>query len=172
MDVYTVTVRETRLRRIQLVAESVDAACSAAAAVLDDGARVVDAQLHAEREPAAARSALDRLLTRDFLTLPSGPTGTVGDWVYHAAKGQDWALDKLPLIGLRLEPGGLVIGSPTSVPALAAWFRGTPWAKAELLAVLALVPGARRTNRTLAGVKSRAVILPIDTVLDMIGGAE
>lgn len=172
MQVYTVTLRETRLRRIQMVADSAGAAEIAAADVLPEGAKVVEIQLYTERQPAAAKKALHYLLSRDFMTLPSGPTGTVGDWVHHAANGEDWAMDRLPLIGLRVENDRLLIGSPTSVPALAAWFKGTHWAKAELLAALALVDGAKRTNRTMAGVKTRAVSLPLEPVLDMIGGAE
>ncbi len=172
MQVFTVTLRETRLRRIQMVSPDADDGRANAEAVLDEGAKVIDVQVYADRAPDAAAKALDRLLSRDFMALPSGVAGTVGDWIHHAANGADWALDKLPLIGLRVEQDRVVIGSPTSVPALAAWFKGTPWAKAELLNVLALIDGARRTNRTLAGVKSRAVSLPLEPVLDLIGRDE
>lgn len=172
MQVFVITLQEARPRRIKMVADDRDAALAAAKDVLPDGWRVLDIQLHADLKPQTASKALDRLLTRDFLTLPSGVTGTVGDWIHHAAKGEDWAIDQLPLIGVRVEPGRVVIGSPTSVPALGAWFRGTPWAKAELLNALALFAGAKRTNRGMAGVKTRAVSLPLEPVLDMIGRGE
>jgi hypothetical protein len=176
MQVFTVTLRETRVRRIQMVAEDARAAREAAQEVLCQGESVTDVQLYADRQPANVRAALEHLFSRDFMDIPANAdgdvvTGTVGDWVWHAAKGADWAADKLPLIGLRLENDRLLVASPQSVPALGAWFKGTPWAKGELIVALRTLPGVKRTNRSLAGVKTRAVMLPLDMALDLIGGA-
>lgn len=171
MHPYSVTVSETRTRRLRLVAADEAGAAEAARAVLRDGARVVSVQLYGDREVSAAAEALAHLLSRDFLPV-RGAVLSLETWLRAAVAGDAAAAAQLALAGLRVEGGRLIVGSPTSVPALAQWFRHTPWAKAELLAVLALVPGAERTNRTFAGVGSRAVSLPLSAVPGLEGGAE
>lgn len=168
MQVYTVTIAETRERRLRLAAPSHAAAQDAARAVLRPRDRILDLRLWGERDRTACEAALDHLMTRDFLELDSGVTPTVQDWIEHAVVYPS-ANEKLALAGLRVVAGEdghrLQIGSPACVPALAGWFRETAWAGSELLAVLALLDGARRIQCTFAGVRSRSISLPLTHVL-------
>lgn len=172
MQIYTVTIAETRERKLRLAAPSAGAAQDAARAVLRQRDRILDLRLWGERDRSASSAALDHLLARDFLELDTGVTPTVLDWV-AVASADPAANEKLALAGLRVVQADdgprLFVGSPASVPALAAWFRETPWAGSELLAVLALIDGARRTQCTFAGVRSRSISIPLSAVLEEFG---
>lgn len=169
MHVFTVTIAETRERRMRLVAASHAAAQDAARAVLRPRDRILDLRLWGERDQSACEAALDHLLHRDFLALDTGVTPTVREWVEHAVT-YPAANEKLALAGLRVtqaEDGHrLLIGSPASVPALATWFQSTARAGSELLAVLALIDGARRTQCTFAGIRSRSISIPLSAALE------
>jgi hypothetical protein len=169
MQVYAVTITEQRERRIRLAAASREGAIEAARAVARPKDRVVDVRLWGERDTRAGEEALSHLLSRDYLTFDGKPYAggiapTVGDWLTRAAGGLLAANERLALAGLRVLERRVFVGSPSSIPALAGWFRGTAWEGPELLAVLALLPGALRTNCTFAGLRSRAVSLPMESV--------
>lgn len=167
MQIFTATVVETRTRtrRFQLAANTPEDAAETARAVLREGGRVVEVRPYGARAAVAAKAAIDRLITRDFLPRGAGIEATVEDWILATLRGEAEAATSLALAGLRIEEGRIIIGSPTSVPTLARWFQATPWAGGELLSVLMLIDGAARTSRTFAGVSSRAVSLPLSAVI-------
>lgn len=163
MQIFSVTITESRSRKIRLVAPNAEKAAEAARAVLRPGDRIGSCRLWGDRDRGAGDNALQHLLSRDYLLMGEDRSvvPTVRDWVDLAAAGDAKANDRLVLAGMRVIDSGLMVGSPVSIPALAQWFQNTCWSGSELLAVLSLIDGASRTNRTFAGQPSRAVIVPM-----------
>ena len=154
MQIFNLTITESRERRVRVAAHTAEQAMMAAKSVLKPGARLLDCRLWGERDRAASHRALTHLINHDFLPFGGDPsvTPTVLDWIERAASGDDPAAnDRLALAGMRVVDDRLLIGSPASIATLAEWFRDTQWAGSELLSVLALFDDALRTNRTFAG---------------------
>jgi len=171
MQVYTIRIERRRIRRQAIAATSAETARRHAALLLREGDRILGVTTAPSGvEPEAsldeAREALDFLLSRPFLDL-DGRAALLRHWILFAVARPDVAAQPLAMAGLRLRPEGLeanarlAIGSPGSVPALGEWFEGSRWAGARLLNVLDAIPGAARTNLTLAGIASRAVLVPL-----------
>jgi hypothetical protein len=164
MRAFAVTYEEKRTRRVQVAAPSADLARAQMVALLHPGCRVVDVRAADEPDVAEgeAQRALTHLLDRPYLS-HDGQTQLVADWLDRGTTPdlRDAVNGRLALAGLRLlSEASLAVGSPVSVPTLRLWFGNGPWAGSRLLAVLATVPGARRSNMSFGGVRSRAVILP------------
>jgi hypothetical protein len=168
MKPFAVTIEERRQRRVTVPAETPEQARAMVLATMPGFARVLSvvdlsAPLVAAGEPA---EALAHLAAIPFMSDGLGLT-TLRDWVLRGQSAPQRAEvnARLALAGLRLGEGTLSIGSPASVPVLALWLRATPWAGQRLLTVLATLPGARRSNLTFAGVRSRCVVLPVRAFL-------
>ncbi len=175
MQIFSVTLAERRVRQMRVAAPSREAALEALQATAREGDTVQDIRLWSPRNRGAGLAALHHLLGRDYLPLPGvGLNPTVQDWVEYTAN-TDLAAgnETLALIGLRVleEPDRLLVGSPASVPGLAALMRGTSWTGTDLLPTLMALDGAERSNCTFAGRRARAVALPLRLVLAGVGGA-
>lgn len=164
MRAFAVTYEEKRTRRVQVAAPSADAARAQMLALLHPGCRVVDVRAADDPDVAEgeAQRALTQLLDRPFLSHEGQPQ-LVADWLDRGTNAdlRDAVNQRLAIAGLRLLPDlALAVGSPVSIPTLRLWFGTGPWAGSRLLAVLATAPGARRSNMSFGGMRSRAVILP------------
>lgn len=179
MQVFSVTVERLASRRLQVLAASADRAIAMVQATLPSGARATKASpLHDESLTGSVGcgmgvEAIDHLLERDFLAVDGRPT-LVRDWVLLARQlsERDRANRALAMAGMRIIMGDrveeyfLAVGSAISVPLLAHWCDGTPFAGAALLPTLASIPGALRPRSgfTFAGVPSRVVLIPAENV--------
>lgn len=182
MRTFAVTILETRKRRLRLVAASADAAVAMLKRTHGRDVRIEGITALGGATKAAAVTALQTILGADFLDIEGGPAD-LRDWLGSAAMaapGSRARFDEpLALAGLRLRfdgdaPDGLVVGSANCIPFLADLMQGTGFEGDALLQVLSLVPGACRAGVTLAGVRSRAVVLPWASVVSVsvMGGAQ
>jgi hypothetical protein len=167
MQVFQVDIEQRRVSRRRVVAADAATAQSAAQMLLRPGDRVVDISTQALVTATEAQDALDHLLQAPFLPRAGEPMA-LRDWLimvpYTAVEDLN---SHLALAGLRVAPDRRVIsiGSPSSIPVLHEWFRKTPWAGTRLMHVLGVLPDAQRVNLTYAGIRSRSIALPFETVL-------
>ena len=172
MHTFLVTIHETRKRRLRLVAASADAAVAMLKRTHGRDVRVEGITALGASTQASAVTALRTILGADYLDL-NGKPATLRDWLGAAASMpavQKLFDDPLAVAGLRMRYGaggavGLAVGSANCIPFLADLMQGTGFEGDALLQVLALVPGAERAGVTLAGVRSRAVVLPWASVV-------
>ena len=120
---------------------------------------------HATATSADGHAALQILLTAEFLELFARPA-CIADWLRSdtTQAGQAWqdiANAKLSLAGLRIVEGGLAVANNPEFMFLINLFAATKWAGGQWSMALRNIPGARVTNLTFAGIRSRAVIVPL-----------
>lgn len=168
MRVYSVQIAQKRLKTLRLPATSAHAARVSAEFLLRPGDRIEAIAEHCDASIASGQAALSHLLGREYLDLDGAPM-LIEDWLLSArmASATQALNTKLALAGLRLDLAEqrLAIGSASRVPVLHHWFIGTPWEGSGLIRALAAMPDAGRVNLTYAGTRSRAVTLPLDSVL-------
>ncbi len=168
MRVFVARIQTRRTRTVRMVAASAEAATRAAGVLLGQDDRLLSVEPLAEKTSASAMAALRGLMARHFLAL-DGDAATVGDWI-AAALVDPLAAEKLnpqlAMAGLRVahDPERVIVGSPVSIPLLGEWFQGSEWAGSALIQTLAAVPGAIRRLYSMAGVKTRCVVLPFAEV--------
>lgn len=166
MRVWSVTVAQTRRRRLLVPAADEKAAARAVRATLRAGERVETVQApDAVVDAVDGRAALVWLFDQPFLPV-LGRVQPLGHFA-NTATGGDAAAHTLAMAGLRwVEAQDLFIGSAVSVPWLAGRCAGTALQGLGLLTALAGIPGACKAGaRTLAGVVTRGVIVPRDAAL-------
>jgi hypothetical protein len=174
MQAFVVTVERRRVRHQLVVAASARAAHAAMLPLLGPRDRITGVRNRAEPmvDSAEPALALAHLASCPFLA-HHGPQ-TVGDWLRRGgdASQRDAVNAGLALAGLRiLGPGAgfegamLAVGAATSIPFLNEAFRTTPWAGPLLAGVLASLPGTRRSVMSFAGIKARAVSLPLTVAI-------
>jgi hypothetical protein len=175
---FLVSVEIQRRRHYRVAAPDADAARADLRDVLPEGARIVDCRVAGSVGTRLARRAMRHILTRDFLPLSGDAPATVEDWLFAARDAAPAGVDAINLrlasAGLRLRPDGagalsLACGSAHSIPALARWCRGQPFAGSTLLAALAELPRALRCNMTISGLRTRAISMPLQDWLDYGG---
>lgn len=171
MRLFRVDIEQRRTRRATVAALHAEAAQASAGVLLRPGDRILRVTPLCEPGTDLGAEALRFLLDRETPG-PRGAVMTVRDWIDRMAgtsrpdpMARATAEAVLSPCGLRLEPDALVVGSPSSVPALAWWCRGTPFDQGALHPALMALPGARRSVRTFAGIKSRAVAVPLGAAL-------
>lgn len=179
MQVYLATITRTVTRRIELPASDKAGAGRALRPFLRPGERI------ARIEPADAagaelaedgKAALSWLFSLPYLPTGLGGRSSLGHWVAIELHGMPFpaAMDPdraLSLAGLRwMEGGMLFIGSAVSIPALSDWCSGTIYEGPRLLDALGTLPGtmASAGALTLAGTRSRGIVLQAETVLETL----
>jgi hypothetical protein len=164
MQMFTVTVAQTRHRLLSVPAPDAAAATRAAKLVLGRNERVVGAAPEgASTTTVDAGAALNWLMGQPFLPRKRGTAPEpLALWAAPARTIPGMG-ETLAVAGLRwIEGEDLFIGSARSVPWLATTCRATPLAGAMLIEVLATMQGASRAGngRRLAGISTRGVIVP------------
>lgn len=168
---FSVTLERMERRKVRVAATSPEGAMASIRHVLPEGARVLDVTPVGRGDPAEARAALDHLLLRDFMDLAGLKDAPVEAWLRAAAlPGKADELNpKLALAGLRVTPGAdgpmLWVGSPLSIPLLADWFQSFMAPAFVHPALMALDGATRPRGMTFAGIKARAVGLPLSTAI-------
>lgn len=173
MRTFVATILETRKRHLRLVAVSAD---QAMAMLQRTHGRDVKVERIAGLGATTVQGAVQALLTilhADYLDLDGTPA-TLREWLALGAAAEGSARrafdEPLAMAGLRLRYGaeggasGLIVGSARSIPFLADLMNGSGFEGEALHASLLLIPGATRTSVTLAGIPSRAVVLPWSAV--------
>lgn len=173
MQIYTVRIEQRRSRFQTVAAPSHDAARRMAGLLLREGDRVLSVQQaaitsHAPVNAEEGRSALVLLLSQVFVDMDGGAAWVstwINLWQEQPARREEVNL-VLASAGLRLkDTGALTVGTCTSIPTLAEWFSGTPYAGPCLASALATIPGAERGSATFSGIRSRTVIIPASEVM-------
>lgn len=170
MYLFTVEIEQRRTRTVTVPAPNAEAAKVGARVLLRPNDRVVGVtrQVTQAEDARDARAIAQEILSKLLAQQVPGPAGgchSVKHWaglVQHSERRIATAADSaLARCGLRAEPGQLIVASPTQIPALAIWFNGTPFVSPLLHATLRRLPGAADTVRTFAGIRSRAVMVPV-----------
>ena len=167
MRIWSVEVAQSRTRRIKVPAASPDLARAAVTGVLRQGDRVLsvtDTDTTGTADADDARDALAHICARDFLPYASRAQ-CVEDWLIRGLDPEQRAAvnTALAFAGLRVvSDTTIAVGSPTSIPALQAWCNGTHWHRTRFFELMGRIPGATRAGITFAGVRSRAIVLPIE----------
>lgn len=171
MQTFIVTIERLERRKVRVAGRNIDSIRDIMPGLLPQGARVLDVQPLGLPEASVGREILDRLLSRDFMPLNGQPDAAVESWVSHAMKvSVDQANATLALAGMRVgfDRDGLAwlwIASAMSIPVLAEWMILANRSASDLLPALQSLPGATRPRgMTFAGLKARAVGLPMSTV--------
>lgn len=171
MQTFIVTIERLERRKVRMAASDIELLRHMLPKTLPEGARVLDVQPMGLPEASVGREILDHLLSRNFMALNGQPDAAVESWVSHAMKvSVDQANATLALAGMRVgfDRDGLAwlwIASAMSIPALNWWMKGLGRDASDLLPALQSLPGATRPRgMTFAGLKARAVGLPMSTV--------
>ena len=173
MRAFNVTITETRQRKVQVAANDSGHAKAAVQAMLANGETIKLVEQIGQARTGEADAALRHLLEQEYLPL-NGVVADVHEWLFQAttaAKRRDdsyIALNKgMAMAGLRASADGLriIIASAGSIPTLALWFERTEWRGPDLISTLRTAPDALMHTYSFAGINSKAVSLPTDTVL-------
>lgn len=172
MQTYLVTIERLEKRRVRVAGHSPEDALQLIRNVLPEGARALTALPLDGVSPDLGRKALDALLNRDFMDLQGLKDAPVEAWLRAAAlPGMcDQLNASLALAGLRVTPDRdgilwLWIGSPVSIPLLAVWVADRMAPSMFLPALQAMEGATRPRGMTFAGLKARAVGLPLASVI-------
>lgn len=164
MQLFDVTIEETRTRRVRVVARNLDAAAEQVRADLrhrNRSARVLHA-VEAGASPLEKddRRAFGHLLACPFLDL-GRDTSSLAEWI--AVKGPAGNTE-LAHAGLRLDQDGarLFVANSPAFGYLRAVFENTPWAGGGWATALRRLPGATVSNFSFRGMRSRCAGLPIN----------
>lgn len=180
MQLFAVTIERTVRRKLTIAANNPDLATKIAANTLPAGHRIISTTAIDTETMAGIPAedlgyeALDHILQQ--LWLPrEGHAWRISDWLAMAMVDADdlkTANKSLAVAGLRVSDGWnvphLLIASPFSHPQIAEWTRGRDFGGGIFLPALAALNGAYRpkTGYTFAGITSRVVAIPMQTVMD------
>lgn len=172
MQTFLVTIERLERRKVRVAGDSPDDALALIRQVLPEGARALAATPMGLPSPDQGRKALDAVLARDFMDLAGLQNAPVEAWLRAAAVPDLRATmnETLALAGLRVaaDADGILwlwIGSPQSIPLLCAWV-GDRMAPSMFLPAVQAIEGATRPRgMTFAGIKARAVGLPLATAI-------
>ena len=166
MKSYTAQVEVTTRRTITVIAPNRAAGQRAVAARFGDKpGRII--QLCEASTPAdvaaAGRVARQVLLDAEFLDIDGAPA-SIGDWVraFQVTPHLRQTLSStMAPAGLRVLPDGIAVANNPVILFLADIYANTKWHGGQWGRAMGLIPGASRANLTFAGIRSRAVIVPL-----------
>lgn len=172
MQTFLVTIERMERRKVRVAGTSPDDALALIRQVLPEGARALTAAPLGRAAPDQGQAALDALLARDFMDLAGMKDAPVEAWLRAAALPDLRASlnETLALAGLRVaeDADGILwlwIGSPQSIPLLCAWVTDRMAPSMFLPAIQAIDGATRPRGMTFAGIKARAVGLPLAAVI-------
>lgn len=169
MYLFSVEIEQRRTRRVTVPAPTAEAAKIGARVLLRPNDRIVSVScIRSAPDPkdliGQATDIVATILDKEVPS-PRGIGLTVIEWI-ERLKSPNRAVRAdadlaLARCGLRFDEGDLHIGSPNVIPALAIWFDGTAYSGQQLHATLRRLPDAKPSVRTFAGIRSRAVGVPL-----------
>ncbi len=172
MQTFVVTIERLERRKVRVAGGTPEDALALIRQVLPEGARALTAVPAGLADPDQGRKALSALLARDFMDLAGMKDAPVEAWLRAAAVPDLRATmnETLALAGLRVtaDADGILwlwIGSPQSIPLLSAWVTDRMAPSMFLPAIQAIEGATRPRGMTFAGIKARAVGLPLDSVI-------
>lgn len=172
MQTFIVTIERMERRKVRVAGGSPDDALALIRQVLPEGARALTAVPMGLPSPDLGQKMLDRLLGRDFMELAGLKDAPIDAWLRAAALPDLRPVlnETLALAGMRVteDADGILwlwVGSPQSIPLLSAWV-ADHMAPSMFLPALQAIEGATRPRgMTFAGIKARAVGVPLDRVI-------
>lgn len=173
MRLYSVQTEQTRRRAWRVAARDEQNALRAVRASMPPGARIIGTPELCDHgmDDGSGKEALGILLGQEYLADDTGAPMLIEDWVLrahslaHVHDGYARVNARLAPVGLRVYGPTFYVGSAASLPSLALIFEGTQWAGQGLTAALRRIEGARPTNMTFQGQRSRAVGLPMSLIV-------